>query len=511
MIYGQRNTRLLTRTRSFFEQFCISCPAIFIIVQGHHFWHMLKRVFKLFSRRGESNQDADSQTLTREIVPRDQHNISREQISDNALKVLYRLSKAGHEAYLVGGGVRDLLLGQQPKDFDVVTNATPEEVKALFRNCRLVGRRFRLAHILFGREIIEVATMRGHPERHETKEGVAKQDDNGMILRDNVWGTIEEDAERRDFSVNALYYSIADYSLHAFAGGLDAIKARRLELIGDPETRYREDPVRMLRAVRFTTKLGMTMSEATEKPLKELAPLMASIPAARLFEECNKLFLAGHAVENLRLLRYYGLFDVLFPQLASHLSKDPEAADEKFIGLALANTDQRVNEGKSVTPAFLYASLLWPLVEQLAANLRLESGLNSHEAFQVACSEALDNQQQHVAIPRRFSTLIREIWQLQYRLPKRAGKRAERLMEHNRFRAAYDFLLVRAKAEGGKVKELADWWTDYQQANPSKRQTMSHDNGTDKPRRRRRPRRGPRRQHRPRNNKSEQSGDQNAS
>lgn len=472
--------------------------AILYIISRHFYIHdkaiipgmVLQRVFKFLSRRGENKTEAHSKKLQRQIIPREQHSISRQQISENALKVLYRLNNSGHEAYLVGGGVRDILLGLQPKDFDVVTDATPEQVKALFRNCRLVGRRFRLAHILFGREIIEVATMRGHPDQEEISQGIARRDDNGMILRDNVWGTIEEDAERRDFSVNALYYSVKDFSLHAFAGGLDAIKQRRLALIGDPERRYREDPVRMLRAVRFTTKLKMKIAPETERPIYDLASQLASIPAARLFEECNKLFLAGHAAENLRLLRQYGLFQALFPQLAQHLSGDAGAPDERFLHQALTNTDQRVAEGKSVTPAFLYGALMWPLVEQLAQNLELESGLKSHEAFQVACSEALDNQQQRVAIPRRFSTLIREIWQLQQRLPKRAGRRAERLMENPRFRAAYDFLMLRADIEGGKLQELADWWRDYQQANPTKRQTMSYN---DRPPRRRRSRRSPRR------------------
>ena len=260
----------------------------------------------------------------RRTLSRDQHPISRKEISENALKVLYRLNKGGYEAYLVGGGVRDLLLGKTPKDFDIATNATPEQIKALFSNCRLIGRRFRLAHIVFGRDVIEVATFRGHHHQVNTSKHVSAQSDEGMLLRDNVYGTIEEDAERRDFTVNALYYSAKDFTLHDFEGGIEDLAERKLELIGDPETRYREDPVRMLRAVRFAAKLEMTISPRTAAPIRELAPLLQDIPAARLFEETLKLFLAGDGLATYKLLREYGLFQPLFPQV-----KDISLADYK--------------------------------------------------------------------------------------------------------------------------------------------------------------------------------------
>ena len=278
------------------------------------FFNFVGKLLALTALKQADQQTQDStQPL---VVGRNEHGISRKQFSPNAIKVLYRLKDGGFDAYLVGGCIRDILLGQQPKDFDVVTNATPEQVKKLFRNCRLIGRRFRLAHIVFGREIIEVATMRGHHEAApEDKNQISQSSDQGQLLRDNVFGSIEEDAERRDFTINALYYSINDFSIHDFANGIAAINARQIELIGDPKTRYREDPVRMLRAVRFATKLDMTIAPATEKPIKELASLLDNIPPARLFEETLKLFLNGKAEENFLMLRRYNLFKSLFPAL----------------------------------------------------------------------------------------------------------------------------------------------------------------------------------------------------
>ncbi len=258
---------------------------------------------------GKSNKKTAAKTsdFQAKIITRNDHPVSRQQIP-NALKVLYRLNKGGYKAYLVGGGVRDILLGLTPKDFDIATNATPEQIKDLFRNCRLIGRRFRLAHILFGREIIEVATFRGHHEEDACQK-TSKQSEHGMLLRDNIYGSIEDDAERRDFTINALYYSAIDFTIHDFAGGIADIEARQIKLIGDPETRYREDPVRMLRAIRFATKLNMNISDETEQPIKTLAPLLENIPAARMFEEFNKMFLSGKAVENFHQLRSYGLFE----------------------------------------------------------------------------------------------------------------------------------------------------------------------------------------------------------
>jgi len=408
----------------------------------------------------------------RRILTRDQHSISRRQISDNALKVLYRLNKSGYDAYLVGGGVRDLLLGKQPKDFDIVTDATPEQIKRLFSNCRLVGRRFRLAHVVFGRDVIEVATFRGHHHKVNTSKHISSQSDEGMLLRDNVYGTIEEDAERRDFTVNALYYSIKDFSLHDFHGGLDDLDAGTLELIGDPETRYREDPVRMLRAIRFAAKLDLTISERSAAPIRELAPLLQDIPPARLFEETLKLFQAGHALKTYHLLREYGLFAPLFPQVATLLTKENNSPFERFLEQALSNTDDRVAADLPVTPAFFYAALLWGVVEKRSRDFANESTLPPQDTLLLAMNEAIDQQIKTIAIPRRFTSDVREIWLLQDRLPRRSGKRAERLFAHPRFRAAFDFLELRGRIDG-RLKELIQWWAEYQQANAGQRDELA--------------------------------------
>ncbi|MFD1006588.1 MULTISPECIES: polynucleotide adenylyltransferase PcnB [Oceanisphaera] len=431
------------------------------------------------------------------VLERDQHGISRRQISENALKVLYRLNKSGFEAYLVGGGVRDLLLGRQPKDFDIATSATPEQVKQLFSNSRLVGRRFRLAHILFGRDIIEVATFRGHHHQVNNSKDMSSQSSQGMLLRDNVYGTIEEDAERRDFSVNALYYNIADFSVVGFSNGLADLEARRLELIGDPETRYREDPVRMIRAVRFAAKLGLTISPRTEAPIRELAPLLSDIPAARLFEETLKLLLAGYGLETYRTLQHYGLFAPLFPEAAEVIGQGDNNYG-RFLELALTNTDERIAQDMRVTPAFLYAALLWGPVEIRTQQFMHEGGLSYYDAFMMAMDEVLGRQVKSVAIPRRFSSVVRDIWMLQDRLTRRSGKRPHRLLEHPKFRAGYDFLLLRAELNP-QLKELAEWWTEFQLANPVDRQQLSrhaqarHNQfGDESSKPRKRPRRRPR-------------------
>ena len=434
---------------------------------------VLTRVMNLF-RRNANNETDSTEELTAHVIPRSEHSISRKQISQNALKVMYRLNKSGYQAYLVGGGVRDLLLGLEPKDFDIVTDARPEQVKALFHNCRLIGRRFRLAHIMFGREIIEVATMRGHHD--ESKSGnISKQDESGMLVRDNVYGTIEEDAQRRDFSINAVYYSIKDYSLLDFAHGIEAIKKRKIKMIGEPESRYREDPVRMLRAIRFATKLDMDIEPGTANPIPELAETLAAIPAARLFDEMCKLFLSGKAQANFDMLRQYGLFDIMFPELSEYLQNEATKEDVEFIRKALANTDKRVNNDQRVTPAFIYAALLWPIVESKARQLEAESELNAQDAFQIAASETLDLQQQRIAVPKRFSLVSRDIWTLQIRMTKRQGKRAERLSTHPKIRAGYDFLLLRGEVLGGETQELANWWQQYLAATAEKRQALMKD------------------------------------
>ncbi len=410
-------------------------------------------------------------------MTRGEHGISREDVSANALKVMYRLNGAGFESYLVGGCVRDILMGHEPKDFDVVTNATPEQIKGLFRNCRLIGRRFRLAHIVFGREIIEVATFRGHHQESDEDEdlpkgkAIAKRDAHGQLVRDNVFGTIEEDAERRDFTFNAMYYSVADFTVKDFANGLAAIEKREVELIGDPETRYREDPVRMLRAVRFAVKLGMRIEAKTAAPIKSLANLLQNIPPARLFEETLKLFLSGKGEETFLMLHEYGLIEPLFPQLMPFL-KDENSREMQFVRRVLANTDERINNDQRVTPAFLYAALLWYPVEEQSQRLQSESGLNAHDAFNIASGEVIARQTQRIMIPKRFSTVVRDIWILQQRLPKRFGRRAFQLLTHPKFRAGYDFLLARGQIEGGDLLELAQWWTHFQHADNGKQKGM---------------------------------------
>jgi len=417
------------------------------------------------------------------VVPRSQHQISRANISEHALKVLYRLKDGGYQAYLVGGGVRDLLLGREPKDFDVATDATPEEVRAVFRNCRLIGRRFRLAHVHFGREIIEVATFRGGG-REESSDG-ARHIRNGMIVCDNLYGTREEDALRRDFSVNALYYDIADFSLIDYAGGLDDLRAGRLRLIGDdPEKRYREDPVRMLRAVRFACKLGFNIDPPCEQPLFELGHLLRDIPPARLFEEVLKLLQSGLGLCTFEKLRHYGLFAHLFPGTDECLDYEDQGFPVTFVSRGLANTDRRIREEKPVTPAFLFAVLLWEPVRRRFAHLRAKD-MTPEEAMLGASGYISARQHPLVAIPKRFALPMREIWTLQPRLEQRQGKRPYRLLTHPRFRAAYDFLLLRAEV-GEVTSELADWWTRFQEANSQVRSEMTR--GTVKGRRRRRPR-----------------------
>lgn len=418
-------------------------------------------------------------------LTRAEHGISRKQFSPNAIKVLYRLKDGGYDAYLVGGCVRDIMLGIEPKDFDVVTNATPEQIKKLFRNCRIIGRRFRLAHIVFGREIIEVATMRGHHQATDNKNAISQSSEHGQLLRDNVYGTIEEDAQRRDFSINALYYSINDFSVHDFANGVAAIEARKIELIGDPQVRYREDPVRMLRAVRFATKLDMTIAEQTKAPIYELSSLLGNIPAARLFEESLKLFLNGKALENYKLLREFGLFKQLYPALDSILDDSATGFENAFIEQMFANTDARINGNKKVTPAFVYAALLWfPLLQR---SKELEEQMPPFDAFNQAMSQVLSDNAKHVAVPKRFTLGARDIWHIQMRLDKRSGQRAYRLSLQPRFKAAYDFLLLRVQSGEQEQAELAQWWTAYLQSDVSGQKDMVknlNDSDQKKPRRR---------------------------
>lgn len=434
---------------------------------------MFKGFTRFLQRPGDrlktllGSQDGPGDGPRLRIIPREDHSVSRKLFSDAALKVLYRLHNAGFEAYLVGGCIRDSLIGRIPKDFDVATDATPEQLRDLFRNSRIIGRRFRIVHVRFGREVIEVTTFRGKPNE-DHGEHLAHQSEHGLLLRDNVWGNIEEDALRRDFTVNALYYNIADFSIHDWADGVRDIESRTLRLIGDPTTRYREDPVRMLRAIRFAAKLDFQLDEATEAPIRELAPLLLQIPPARLFDEVLKLFLAGHAVETFQALREYDLFAMLFPEADEAMAELPWA--EPLIERALANTDARIREERPVTPAFLFAALLWPGVTQRMETLKAE-GMPPIPALQAASQQAVSRQLQHISIPKRFSLPMRDIWDLQQRLPKRRGKRALQTREHPRFRAAYDFLLLREEA-GELAPGLGQWWTAFQDADDHERRRL---------------------------------------
>lgn len=387
----------------------------------------------------------------------------------------------------MGGGVRDLLLGREPKDFDVATDARPEEIRDLFRNCRLIGRRFRLAHVRFGRETIEVATFRGQADVGD--EDLLVQSDEGRLLRDNVFGTLEEDAWRRDFTVNALYYNIKDFSVVDYVGGLDDLHSGTLRMIGDPRQRYREDPVRMLRAVRFAAKLGFRVHPLSEAPMFELGHLLDDISSSRLFDETLKLFLAGSAVETFELLRHYGLFGRLFPATEEALAEEEEHFPLTLVRRAMENTDARIREDKPVTPAFLYAALLWEPARRMAQELmQADSQMTWLQALQAASGLIVSQQAKRTSIPKRFSLPMREIWMLQSRLEQRSGKRAQRLLTHPRFRAAYDFLLLRAEA-GEAAEELAQWWTTFQTAEGAEQSRMVQGNGkSGGGRRRRRPR-----------------------
>lgn len=438
---------------------------------------MLKRLFNFISSR-QSTSPATGPV----IIPRDQHNISRKNISSAAIKIIKQLEDGGFSAYLVGGGVRDLLLGNHPKDFDIATDAKPEEIKRIFRSARIIGRRFQIVHVRFGREIFEVTTFRGH---HEDEAHAKAKTDEGMLLRDNVYGSIETDAARRDFTVNALYYTTRDFSVHDYCNGLEDIKNRTLRMIGDPATRYKEDPVRMLRALRFAAKLAFNIEPNTAKPIRELSGLLANISEARLFEEVLKLFLGGSATATFTLLREYDLFKQLFPGADAAIKAGDELG-AALIELSMINTDKRIRADKTVTPAFIYAALLWPALQH--EQQRLAEKMPPQAAYLEACQNVISQQLTRTSIPKRFLIPMREIWDLQARLPSRQGLRALRLLDHPRFRAAYDFLLMREDA-GENLGGLGNWWTSFQTADDEAREQMVKDlnkqNTSSRPRRRR--------------------------
>lgn len=420
------------------------------------------------AKKRKPSAKADPATVAVLIAPA-QHNIPEQKISSNAMRVIERLHDAGYDAHIVGGGVRDLLLGLRPKDFDVATNATPEQVRHVFRHSRIIGRRFRIVHVMFGRDIIEVTTFRGHHSNADNKKD-GEAHDSGLLLRDNVYGNIEEDAIRRDFTVNALYYGV-DRHVRDFCHGMRDIQQRKIHMIGDPETRYREDPVRMLRAVRLAAKLDFTLEKNTATPIAKLAPLLNDISNARLFDEMVKLFMAGSAVKTFDLMVQHRLFPVLFPGPARLL--EPGNYSDRLIRQALTNTDERIRKELHVTPAFLCAAILWPALQQQQQHAE-HSGLPAYQALQKAAQTVISEQVKRIGIPKRFTLPMQEIWELQWQLTRRQGNRAERMLEHARFRAAYDFLLLREQA-GENLHHLGQWWTDYQTADLEQRQHMQRE------------------------------------
>ncbi len=393
-----------------------------------------------------------------------EHPIRRDQLSAGAQQVTARLQEAGFNAYVVGGAVRDLLLGIEPKDFDIATNAHPEQVKPLFRRAFLIGRRFRLVHVHVGGETIEVSTFRA------AQTGDDATDEHGRLLSDNVYGSHAEDAVRRDFTINALYFDPSSEEVWDFVDGVADIRKRRLRLIGAPTTRFREDPVRMLRAVRLAAKLGVAIDPKTAAPITRLAPLVQNVPPARLFDEIQKLLLSGHAVETVKSLRAHGLSHGLLPLLDMILE---QPLGQRFIELALANTDERVREDRPVSPAFMFATLLWHevLATWTAAQTR---GDRPMPALFEAMDQVLERQAKQLAIPRRFEAAIKEIWSLQPRFEQRAGQRPFRLLEHPRYRAAWDFLDLRCQSGElqGPLADLAQWWDRFANAGHAEREAM---------------------------------------
>jgi poly(A) polymerase len=444
---------------------------------------MIRKFFKrIFTR----NPPAANTTSVLHTVSRKEHGITRQQISPAALKVTVALQQGGFSAFVVGGAIRDLLLGLEPKDFDVATNATPEQVRGLFRRSRIIGRRFRLVHVTYGTEIVEVSTFRANCAADGDTDMAAQNhaDQYGRLLQDNIFGSQEEDVMRRDFTINALFYDPATEEILDYLNGYEDIKAKRLRIIGEPIQRYREDPVRMLRAVRLAAKLHIPLEDAT--PIGDLAPLLQNVPAARLFDEMLKLLMSGHSLSCIVDLRMRGLHHGLLPMLDVLLE---QPLGERFITLALKNTDERVQQDKPVSPGFLFAALLWH--EVLAAwNKRQAEGVKPIPALHMAMVEILALQRQQLAIPRRLDSIIYDIWTLQPHFVARAGRRPFHLLEHPRFRAAYDFLWLRC--ESGEVDmEVGQWWKVFQHTDASTREAMLLKETTPKRRKRSKRRRKP--------------------
>lgn len=433
---------------------------------------MIKRLFKrIFGGKAGKSSAGNCR-----VIPYSEHGVSRDGISYGARKVTEGLQAAGYSAFVVGGAVRDLLLNRHPKDFDVATDATPEEVRRVFRRSRIIGRRFRLVHVMFGEETVEVSTFRRMIDAED-----AETDEHGRLLRDNEFGDREQDAARRDFTANALFYDPNTQEIFDYHNGYADIRANTLRMIGDPAVRYREDPVRMLRAVRLSSKLGMKLDRATAAPMASLKGLLDNVPEARLLDEMLKMLLSGHAVEGVKKLRVMGLHQGLLPMLDVILE---ESLGEKFIMLALQNTDRRILEDKPTSPGFLFAALLWH--EVLAAwEKRKAAGERPVPALHEAMDEVLDRQRERLAIPRRYDAVMKEIWLVQPRFEQRAGQRPYRLLELPRFRAAYDFLLLRCES-GEAAAELGLWWDEFQDASDERRAEMLVPDSAGGPKKRRR-------------------------
>jgi poly(A) polymerase len=438
---------------------------------------MIKKFIKRVFGGGDKNPQRESKAV---IYGPDRHHVRKETLSRGARKTCEDLQRAGYAAFVVGGAVRDLLLGRAPKDFDVATSATPEQVRAVFRRSRIIGRRFQIVHVMFGAETVEVSTFRAH---YFTKdENDDSQDAHGRVLSDNVWGTQAEDAIRRDFTANALFYDPVKEEIWDYQHGVKDLEAKKLVMIGDPATRYREDPVRMLRAARLAAKLGFTIEAKTEAAIRQSRHLLENVPHARLFEEILKLLLSGSAVACIKKLRDLELHHGLLPLLDNALD-DPDTG--QFAWGALQATDERLAGDKPVSPAFLLAALLWGQVEKETARVE-ESGQAAVLAMHSAMHEVLDRQRDKLAIPRRFDATMKELWLMQPRFLQRGGSRPYRLLEHPRFRAGYDFFELRARS-GNAPKDIAEWWERFQFASPDERETMMlKDEGPKKKRRRRR-------------------------
>jgi poly(A) polymerase len=434
---------------------------------------VLKRLRKFFDRTSSKENDGNHRVLDSH-----EHNLNPKKICNNAREIVRVLQKNTFEAYVVGGCVRDLLLDLNPKDVDIATNATPQQIKRLFRRSRIIGRRFQIVHVQFGREIIEVTTFRSN---NADKNGKVQQSASGVLTRDNLFGSLLDDASRRDLSINALYYDTEKNKLHDYCDGLEDLARQKIRIIGDPATRYSEDPVRLLRVVRFAAKLGFHIDSKSLKPITKMSDSLQHVSAPRMFDETLKLFMSGYGLAVFQLLYEYRLFAQLIPQ-ANRLIDQGYPTARKMVEQALTNTDLRIRSNQRVTPAFIYAALLWPAVQKIASEYE-KQGHPAVSALNKAANEVISNQIPITAIPRRFTMAMREIWSMQLTLVKRGGNRASRSMENPRFRAAYDFILLREQT-GESLGGLGDWWTNYQDASDDERQNMVQKFHSNKPRKR---------------------------